>query len=128
MVLRGRLGMGKALIASVGLVMAWIVGSFIYLGNYDYVVAEKRCDGGFFIQIDQYSAYNLLFLKVLGVSSGSEGNLAVTFSNGTKDYVPFVTFLGEGNQKIAIFDDTRWSRYVFGNSQIFEGTSPIQCF
>ena len=114
----------------VGLVVAWIVGSFFYLGNYDYVVAEKRCDGGFFIQVGQYSAYNLFFLGMLGAPSDeiSEGNLKVTFSNGTKDYVPYVTFLGEGNQKIAIFDNTRWSRYVFGNNQIFEGTSPIQCF
>ena len=128
MVLRGRLGMGKALIASVGLVVAWIVGSFIYVANYDYVVAEKRCEGGLFIQVGQYSAYNLFIVGILGASSGSEGNLRITFSNGAKDYIPSVTFLGEGNQKIATFDDTRWNRYVFGNNQIFEGTDPIQCF
>lgn len=128
MVLRGRVGMGKTLISGVGLVAAWIVGSFIYLGNYDYIVAEKRCEGDFFVQVGQYSAYNLFFLGLLGGSSGSEGNLQITFSNGAKEYIPTVIFLGEGNQKIAIFDDTRWSRYVFGNNQIFEGTSPIQCF
>jgi len=70
--------MGKALIASVGLVVAWIVGSFIYLGNYDYVVAEKRCEGGFFIQVGQYSAYNLFFIGILGESSESEGNLRMS--------------------------------------------------
>lgn len=126
--LRERVGKGKTLISTVGLVVAWIVGSFMYLGNYDPVVAEKRCDGGFFIQLDQYSAYNLFFIKILGDSYGSEGSLEITFSNGTKNYISSVIFLGEGNQKIAIFDDTRWSRYVFGNHQIFEGTSPIQCF
>jgi hypothetical protein len=120
--------MGKALIANVGLVVAWIVGSFIYVANYDYVVAEKRCEGGFFIQVGQYSAYNLFVVGMLGAPSESEGNLRITFSNGAKDYIPSVTFLGEGNQKIAIFDDTRWNRYVFGNNQIFEGTDPIQCF
>ena len=128
MVLGRRLGMGKALIASVGLVAAWMVGSFIYLANYDYVVAEKSCEGGFFIQVGQYSAYNLFVVGMLGAPSKSEGNLRITFSDGVKDYIPSVTFLGEGNQKIAIFDDTRWNRYVFGNNQIFEGTDPIQCF
>jgi hypothetical protein len=120
--------MGKALIASFGVLTAWVVGSFIYLISYDPVVAEKRCEGGFFIQIAQYSAYNLFVIEMLGVGSGSEGNLQITFSNGTKDYVPSVMFLGEGSQKIAIFDDTRWHRYVFGNNQMLEGTDPIQCF
>ena len=120
--------MGKALIVSFGVLTAWLVGSYIYLISYDPVVEEKRCEGGFSIQIAQASAYNLFVVEMLGVGSGSEGNLQITFSNGTKDYVPSVMFLGEGNQKIAIFDDTRWSRYLFGNNQMFEGTDPIQCF
>ena len=110
-------GLGKALIAIVGLVTAWIVGSVIYLANYDYVLAEKECEGGFFIQVGQYSAYNRFLAEMLGDPFESEGNLWVTFANGNKDYVPSVSFIGDGNQKIAVFDDTRWNRFVFGNNQ-----------
>ena len=121
--------MGKALISGVSFVLVWVVASFVYLATYNPTIVEQKCVGGFFIQIEQYSAYNRFFVGLLGVSTGSEGSLKITYSNGTKDYISSVSFLGEGNQKVALFDgrNRRWSRYVFGNAQIFEGTKPFQC-
>ena len=107
-----------------------VVGSGYYLANYtEYVVVEKECvgasGGSFFIQLNQYS-------KITDLWGGeSDGNLMVTYSSGFKDYVSDVTFIGEGNQKIALFPrDEKWTRYVFANSQIiaFGNTyNPIQC-
>lgn len=107
---------------TLGFLVLTVIGVYFYMVNYsEYVVAEKSCDGGFFIQVNQY----LPITKMLGATS--EGNVKITFSDGTKDYVSDVDFIGNGNQKIALFTDRRWSRYVFSNNQMFEGTTPIQC-
>ena len=108
---------------TLGFLVVIIVGMYVYMANYsEYVVAEKSCDGGFFIQVNQY----LPITKLLGADS--EGNVKITFANGTKDYVADVDFIGAGNQKIALFTDKNWGRYVFANHQIFQGTKPFQCY
>ena len=107
-----------------------VVGSHYYLSNYtEYVVAEKECVGPsslakIFIQINQYSAITNLW------GGPSDGNLMVTYEGGAKDYVSHVTFVGEGNQKVAIFKDTKWTRYVFANGQLFafSGRTLLQCY
>ena len=108
----------------IGFLFVGLVALYFYLVNYgESVVAEQNCDGGFFIQVNEYSS-----LGVVLFSSESEGNVKITYSNGTKEYLPDVKFIGEGNQKIALISDDRWSRYVFGNSRIFEGATAIQCY
>ena len=58
-------------------------------------MAEQNYDGGFFIQVNEFSS-----LGVVLFSSGSEGNVKITYSNGTKEYLPDVKFIGEGNRKL----------------------------
>ena len=58
-------------------------------------MAEQNYDGGFFIQVNEYSS-----LGVVLFSSGSEGNVKITYSNSTKEYLPDVKFIGEGNRKL----------------------------
>ena len=108
----------------IGFLLLGLVALYFYLVEYgESTVAEKNCDGGFFIQVNEYASLNVILF-----SSVSEGNVKITYADGTKDYLPDVRFIGEGNQKIALISDERWSRYVFGNSRIFEGATAIQCY
>ena len=95
------------------------VGFYFYLVNYsEKVVAEKSCaDGDFFIQLNEY----IPLTKFLGAQS--EGNLKITYKNGTKEYISRVEFIGKGNQKIALFEDEKWQRYVFATNTIYHGKS-----
>ena len=110
----------------IGFLLLGLVALYFYLVEYgESIVAERNCDGGFFIQVNEYAS-----LGVILFSSESEGNVEITYANGTKDYLPDVEFIGQGNQKIALIRDRndRWTRYVFGNSRIFEGATAIQCY
>ena len=107
-----------------------VIGSLYYLANYtEYVAAEKECvglsGGKVFIQLNQYAVITNLW------GGKSDGNLMVTYESGSKDYVSHVTFIGEGNQKVALFTkDEKWTRYVFANGQLFafSGRTPLQCY
>ena len=108
----------------IGFLVLGPVALYFYLVEYgESTVAEKNCNGDFFIQVNEYSSLNVILF-----GSESDGNVKITYSNGTKEYLPDVKFIGEGNQKIALISDERWSRYVFGNSRIFEGATAIQCY
>ena len=87
-------------------------------------MAERNCDGEFFLQVNEYS----ILTKLCG--SRSDGNIRITYSNGTKEYLSDIRFIGDGNQKTAlILDGTgRWAKYIFGNSSLFEGTNAIKCY
>ena len=96
-----------------------VVGFYLYLVSYsEKVVAEKSCaDGDFFIQLNEY----VPLTKLLGAQS--EGNMMITYKNGTKEYISDVEFIGKGNQKIALFVDKKWQRYVFASDKIYHGKS-----
>jgi hypothetical protein len=108
-----------------GFMILGLVGLYFYLVEFgESTVTEIKCDGGFFIQVNEYSKLSKLY------GANSEGNIKITYSNGTKEYLPEIRFIGEGNQKIALIHDrnSRWTRYIFGNSSIFEGSNATKCY
>ena len=74
----------------IGFLLLGLVALYLYLVEYgESIVAEKNCDGGFFIQVNEYAS-----LGVVLCNSESERNVKITYYNGTKEYLPDVKFIG----------------------------------
>jgi hypothetical protein len=59
----------------IGLLVLGLVGLYFYLVEFgENAVAEKNCDGGFFIQINEYSILTNLY------GSESDGNINITYT------------------------------------------------
>ena len=115
---------------SLKIVLAVVVGLFglfYYLTNYTEIpIAEVTCDKDktleFYLQVNEYAAITNLW------GGPSDGNILVTFENGSKRSFIDIQILGKGNQRVALIRNERdWDRYVFGSKQIYFNGKAYQC-
>ena len=97
---------------------------YYYLSNHTMkTVAEVKCQTypTAFLQINEYAPITKLWAT-------SDGNIKVTFDDGTKRYFADVEMLGDGNQKIALIqNEAQWQRYVFGSKKLYFSGMDFDC-
>ena len=100
----------------IGIIILGLLGLYYYLSNHTTKsVAEVKCQTypTVFLQINEYAPITKLWAT-------SDGEINVTFDDGTKRYFPDVELLGDGNQKVAlILNEPQWQRYVFGSKKLY---------
>ena len=115
----------KTLFKIVVAIVFILFGLHYYLSNHTIkTVAEVKCQTNptAFIQVNEYAPITKLW------GSTSDGNMQVTFDNGTKAYFPDIEMLGEGNQKVAlILNEQKWQRYVFGGKKLYYDGVDYDC-
>ena len=114
----------KTLLQIVVAIVFILFGLYYYLSNHtEITAAEVKCQTNptTFIQINEYA-------PIVGLWATSDGNMQVTFDNGTKVYFSDIEMLGEGNQKVAlILNDPQWQRYVFASKKLYYGGLDYDC-
>ena len=113
---------------SVKIVLAVVFGLFglfYYLTNHTIIpIAEVTCNTTpkAYIQVNKYAAITNLW------GGPSDGDILVTFEDGSKRNFIDIKILGKGNQRVALIrNEQNWDRYVFGSKQIYFNGKAIQC-
>lgn len=110
---------------SIGFILL-AIGFSYYVNNHAVKnIAELECatQPTSFIQIEQYAPITKLWGRE------SDGNIKLTFADGTKRYFRNINILGYGNQRVAlILGDGYWDRYVFGSQKLYYNSTAYDCF
>ena len=114
----------KTRVQIVVAIVVILFGLHYYLSKYtEITVAEVKCQTSptTFTQVNEYA-------PIVGLWATSDGNMQVTFDNGTKAYFSDIEMLCEGNQKVAlILNDPQWQRYVFGSKKLYYDGVDYDC-